>query len=155
MPTIQKLYKWQFLLLGSLLVSLSAYLWYWGWRLRGIPSSPNPESYLVLAAYILGIFVLGLFVYRLNLRQVTIMLVGMVLVNLLAALLTVWISQNLPAYYNQIRPKSLMDAAPQYIRDWWENFMKPALYLIHGGLLLLWAESLVMFLIRKPGDEPE
>ncbi len=154
MPTIQKLHKWHFLLLGCLLVALSAYLWYWGWRLRGIPCNLCPETYLILAAYILGVFVLGLFIYRLTLRQVTIMLVGMVLVNLLAALLTVWISRNLPAYFDQIRPRSLIESDPQYIRDWWDNFLKPALYLLHGGLLLLWAESLIMFLIRKPTDEP-
>jgi hypothetical protein len=42
-----------------------------------------------------------------------------------------------------------------FIDEWRINFLTPALYAVHIGLLLLWGVSLVMFLIRKPSDEPE
>ena len=31
----------------------------------------------------------------------------------------------------------------------------PALASLHIGLIVLWLESLVMFLVRKPADNPE
>lgn len=155
MPTQPKLNKWHFLLLGSLLILLSAFLWYWGWRLLGIPTGVCPENCLVIAAFVFGVIVLGLFIFRLTKKQVAIMLVGMVVVNLIAALFTVWILKSYPDYYYLISPKDLASEDPQYIREWWNQFLVPSLYFVHGGLLLLWVESLVMFLIRKPTDQPE
>jgi len=155
MPDQPKLRKWHFLMLGSLLILLAAFLWYWGWRLMGIPSAVCPENCLVIVSFVLGVIVLGLFIYRLNRKQVAIMLVGMVVVNLLAALLTTWILKSYPAFYNLISPKELAGEGEPYIREWWQKFLLPAIYFAHSGLLLLWIESLVMFLIRKPTDQPE
>ena len=46
-------------------------------------------------------------------------------------------------------------AAPAYLADWKASFLTPALYVIHGGLLVLWVACLVMFLVRKPEDQPD
>lgn len=155
LPVTQKLRKWHFLLLSGSLILLSLYLWYWNWRALGLPIPLQPEHCITLVTYLVGVFVLGLFVYRLTRRQVTIMLVGMVVVNLLAALGTLWISRTYPAFFELLQPASLGDVGPTYAADWRDAFLTPALYLIHGGLLLIWAECLVMYFVRKPGDRPE
>lgn len=155
MQVTQKLRKWHFLLLGGALILLSIYLWYWNWRSLGIPVPLRPEHCITLASYAVGIFVLGLFVVRLTRRQVTIMLVGMVMVNLLAALGTLWIFHTYPAFFSLIRPTDLAAYDPAYVQDWRTYFLTPALYIFHGGMLLLWAECLVMYFVRKPGDRPE
>jgi hypothetical protein len=49
----------------------------------------------------------------------------------------------------------LSDASPEYLSEWKAFFLTPAVYAAHIGLLVLWIESLVMFLIRKPTDDPE
>lgn len=155
MAVTNKLRKWHFLMLGGSLVLLSVYLWYWNWRSLGIPVPLKPEHGITLVCFLVGIFVLGLFVVRLTRRQVSIMLVGMVIVNLLAALGTLWIFRTYPAFFSLIRPIDLEAYDPAYVADWRAYFLMPALYLIHGGMLLIWAECLVMFFVRKPGDEPD
>jgi hypothetical protein len=155
MSDIPKLRKWHFLFLGSALILLSALLWYWNWRHLGIPSPLRAEHLMTAVSLIVGFFILGVFVYRLNRVQVTIMLVGAVIVNLLAALTTLWIFRAYPAFFELIRPMELTAYDPAYIADWRDYFLTPAVYGLHIGLLLLWAESLVMFLIRKPTDQPE
>jgi len=155
MAFTQKLRKWHFLFLGSSLILLSGYLWYWNWRRLGIPQPLRPEHYMTLASFVVGLFVLGIFVVRLTRRQVTIMLVGLILVNLVAALGTLWIYRTYPLFFDLLRPAELADYDPEYINNWRTLFMTPALYLMHGGLLLLWIESLVMFFVRKPTDQPE
>lgn len=149
-----KLRKWHFLLLGSILVFLAAFLWYWNWRTIGLPRPLGPEHYLTLAVFVLGIFVLGLFIFRLRKDQVTVMLVWLIIVNLMSALVTVWIFRSYPDFFEVMRPLDIPVYDPTYVTEWQEWFLTPALYAIHIGLLLLWAQSLVMFLIRKPGDEP-
>jgi len=155
MPMKQKLRKWHFLFLGSALILLSAYLWYWNWVGLGLPSPLRPEHYLALTSLIVGFGVLGVFVYQLNLKQVSIMLVGLVIVNLLAALGTLWIFRTYPTFFELLRPAELSTYDPVYVEDWINYFLSPMLYGLHGGLLLLWAGSLLMFFIRKPTDEPE
>lgn len=154
MPITQKLRKWHFLLLGSTLVLLSGYLWYWNWRVQGLPSSLRPEHYLIIVCFVVGIFVLGAFVYRLTRQQVTIMLLYMILVNLVAALVTLWIYRSYPDIFNILCPQEFNNFDAAYLAEWREVFLAPALYLLHGGLLLVWVASLVMFLVRKPGDQP-
>ncbi len=151
----KKLRKWHFLLLGGSLMLLSLYLWYWNWRSLGLPTVLRPEHGITFLTFLVGLFVLGLFVYRLTRRQVLIMLVGMVAANLLAALGTLWIFRTYPAIFNLINPAHLQSYTPAYVADWRATFLTPALYLIHGGMLLIWAESLVMFFLRKPSDRPD
>ena len=155
MPFTQKLRKWHFLFLGSSLILLSGYLWYWNWRRLGIPQPLRPEHFMTLTSFIVGLFVLGIFVVRLTRRQVTIMLVSLILVNLTAALGSLWIYRTYPLFFDLLRPTELAEYDPEYINRWRALFMTPALYLMHGGLLLLWVESLVMFFVRKPTDQPE
>jgi len=150
----RKLRKWHFLLLGSTLVLLSAFLWYWNWRRLGIPDPLRPEHLITLATYVMGIIVLGVFIYRLTRQQVTIMLVGMIVVNLLAALLTTWIMRSYPIFFELVCPYDLSAYDPEFVSNWREFLLTPALYSLHIGLILLWVVSLVMFLIRKPGEQP-
>jgi len=154
-PVINRLRKWHFLLLGGTLILISAFLWYWDWRHLGIPSPLKPEHCITIAAFVLGVIVMGLFIYRLNLNQVRIMLVGMILVNLLAALVSLWIYQTYPAFFELLRPVAIEEYDPEYVTKWLDYFLTPAVFTLHTSLLLLWAESLVMFLIRKPTDQPE
>jgi DMSO reductase anchor subunit len=151
----KKLRKWHFLLLGGSLILLSAYLWYWNWRTLGIPSPLRPEHYLTMVCFVVGIGVLGLFIYRLTRRQVTIMLVMMIIANLLAALVTLWISRSIPSVFTLLCPRDYLVEDAAYLSSWRQFFLTPALYLMHGGLLVLWFVTLVMFLVRKPGDQPE
>jgi hypothetical protein len=155
MPATVKLRKWHFLLLGGSLILLSAYLWYWNWRHLGIPLPLRPEHYITIVTFLVGLFVLCVFVYRLTRQQLTIMLVGMVLVNLLMAMITLWIYRTFPIIFDLLCPLDLEAAAPAYLADWKANFLTPALYVIHGGLLVLWLACLVMFLVRKPEDQPD
>jgi len=155
MPITQKLRKWHFLLLGGTLVLLSLYLWYWNWRSLGIPAPLKPEHFLTIVAYIVGVLVLGVFIYRLNRRQVTIMLIGMVVVNLLAALASLWAFRSFPTIFDWLCPLDITQASPEYLADWRQYFLIPAVYMIHGGLLLLWLTSLIMFFVRNPADDPE
>lgn len=154
-PVINKLRKWHFLLLGCTLILISVFLWYWDWRSLGIPSPLKAEHCITIAALLLGFVVLGIFIYRLTLRQATIMLVGMIVVNLLAALVSLWIFKTYPTFFEWLRPTSISEYDAGYVTDWLDYFLAPALYAVHIGMLLLWAESLVMFLIRKPSDRPE
>ena len=155
MPITQKLRKWHFLLLGGVLVLLSGYLWYWNWRRNGIQELVCPEHCIIVATYVVGIIVLGIFIYRLNRRQLTIMLIGSVVVNLLAVLGTVWIFRNLSTFFELVSPAELSGSGMGYIEMWRTAFLVPAIYLLHSGLILLWVVSLVMFLVRKPTDDPE
>ena len=154
LPLKRKLRKWHFLLLGSTLVLLSAFLWYWNWRHLGIPNPLRPEHMITLATYIMGILVLGVFIYRLTRQQVTIMLVGMIVVNLLAALLTTWILRTYPTFFELVCPFDLSVYDPEFVSNWRDFLLTPALYSLHIGLLLLWVVSLIMFFIRKPGQQP-
>lgn len=153
-PKTLILRKWHFLFLGSSLVLLAALLWYWNWREIGLPIPLRPEHFIALAAYVVGMVVLGLFVYRLRKDQVTVMLVWLIIVNVLAALVTTWIYRTYPSFFELIRPLDIQDYDPTYVVDWQRCFLTPAVYAIHAGLLLLWAESLVMFLVRRPDEEP-
>lgn len=155
MHRIQKSRKWHFLLLGSTLILLSAILWYWNWRSLGLPVPFRAEHFITAVSFIVGFIVLGLFVYRLNRYQVAIMLVGMVIVNMLAALGTLWIFRSYPTFFELIRPEEISVYNPDYVTEWLEYFVTPAVYAVHSGLLLLWVVSLVMFIIRKPTDQPE
>jgi hypothetical protein len=155
MAVTKKLRKWHFLLLGGSLMLLSVYLWYWNWRSLGLPIPLQPEHAITLLTFLVGLFVLGLFVVRLTRRQVLIMLVGMVVVNLLAALGTLWIFRTYPAFFTLLSPRDLTAYDQIYITDWRDYFLTPPLYLIHGGMLLIWVESLVMFFVRKPSDQPD
>ncbi len=155
MPVIQKLRKWHFLLLGGTLVLIAAFLWYWDWRSLGIPSPIRAEQCITILTYIIGMFILGLFVFRLTRKQVTIMLVALIVTNLLAALAVTWIFQTYPAFFELLRQKSLESYDPVYIEQWGSLFLTPALIALQTGLILLWIEALVMFMIRKPTDNPE
>ena len=155
MPVIQKLRKWHFLLLGGILILMAAYLWYWDWISLGIPSPLRAEHFITILSYVLGVVVLGIFIYRLNRNQDTIMLVGMVVVNLLAVLGTTWIYRTYPAFFELLRHKSIDVYDPVYVEEWENFFIMPALVSMHIGLLALWIESLVMYLVRKPTDNPE
>lgn len=155
MPVIQKLRKWHFLLLGGTLILVAAFLWYWDWVSLGIPSPLRAEHFITIFTYLLGVVVLGAFVLRLNRKQVTIMLIGMVVVNLLAVLATTWIYRTYPAFFELLRHKSIDVYDPVYVEEWENYFILPALVSMHIGLLVLWLESLVMFLVRKPTDNPE
>lgn len=153
-PKPVKLRKWHFLFLGSALAFLGGFLWYWDWRFLGLPVPLRPEHYLALVSYVVGILILGLFIYRLTKAQVTVMLVWLIIVNLIIALVTAWIFRTYPDFFEVMRPIDIAVYEPGYIDDWRHYFLTPVLYAIHTGLLLLWAHSLVMFLLRKPGDEP-
>ena len=155
MPINQKLRKWHFLFLGGVLIFLAFYLWYWNWLTIGIPDPLQPEHWITIFSFIVGLFVLGVFIYLLTRRQVTIMLVWMILVNLLAALGTFWMFRTYPAFFGLLRPVSMGAYDPNYVILWRDSFLAPMLYLIHGGLLVLWLMALVMFLVRKPTDAPE
>lgn len=155
MATTRKLRKWHFLLLGTSLVLVAFFLWYWNWRRLGIPYPIQPEHILTIVTFITGVFVLGVFIYRLNRKQVTIMLVGMVIVNMLGALVTLWALRTFPTIFELICPMEISEVTETYLSDWKNHLMTPALYAGHAGLLLLWIESLVIFLIRKPTDNPE
>jgi len=151
----RKFRKWHFLLLGSVLVLVSAFLWYWNWRWLGIPTPLRPEHFITIVSFFTGIFVLGVFIYRLDKKQVTIMLLYMVMVNMLVALVTLRIYRTFPAIFEILCPLDPSEASPDYLRDWKDFFLTPALYAIHAGLLFLWLDSLVIFLLRKPTDHPE
>jgi hypothetical protein len=153
-PKTLKLRKWHFLFVGCALVLLAGYLWYWNWRTIGLPSPLQPEHYLTIVAYMVGMFVLGLFIYRLTKAQVMVMLVWLVIVNLVMALVTAWIYRTYPDFFELIRPIDITVYDPAYVDDWGRCFLTPVIYALHAGLLLLWAESLVMFLVRRPGEEP-
>ena len=155
MPVIQKLRKWHFLLLGGTLILVAAFLWYWDWVSLGIPYPLRAEHFITIFTYLLGVVVLGAFILRLNRKQVTIMLIGMVVVNLLAVLVTTWIYRTYPAFFELLRHKSIDVYDPVYAEEWENYFILPALVSMHIGLLVLWLESLVMFLVRKPTDNPE
>lgn len=155
MPVIQKLRKWHFLLLGSTLVLIAAFLWYWDWRSLGIPAPLQPEHYITILTYVIGVLVLGLFVFRLSLKQDKIMLVALIVTNLLAALGITWIYNTYPAFFQLLRHKTLESYDPYYVEQWGNCFLTPALIALQSGLILLWVESLVMFLVRKPTDNPE
>lgn len=155
MPAIEKLRKWHFLLLGAMLILVSAFLWYWDWRSLGIPSPLRAEHYITILTYVLGVVVLAVFVYRLNRKQLTVMLVGMIVVNLLAVLMTTWIYRTYPALFELLRHKSIETYDPAYVAEWETCFVTPALVSMHAGLVALLIESLVMFLVRKPTDNPE
>lgn len=149
-----KFRKWHFLVLGTTLIFLAAFLWYWNWRIIGMPKPLRPEHYLTIACYVVGILILAVFIYRLTKAQVTVMLVWLILVNLISALLTVWIYRTYPYFFEVMRPLDILVYDAAYVTDWKCCFLTPAIYATHAGLLLLWAISLVMFLVRKPGDEP-
>jgi hypothetical protein len=155
MAITRRLRKWHFLLLGSSLILVSYFLWYWNWRRFGIPYPLHPEHFITIVAFIFGIFVLGVFIYRLNRKQIVIMLVGLVIANMVAALLSLWIYRTFPAIFDLICPLDLSEASAMYLTDWKSYFLTPALYATHLGLLLLWIECLIMFMIRKPEDNPE
>lgn len=152
-PNTIQLRKWHFLFVGVLMIFLSAFLWYWNWRTIGLPNPLKPEHYLNLAVYLVGILILGMFIYRLRKSQVRIMLVGMIVVNVIAALVTVWINRTYPAIFELMAPFEI-SVDPVYIADWGRCFLRPALWSIHIGLLVLWIESLIMYQIREPGHEP-
>jgi len=151
----RKLRKWHFLFLGGALIFVAAFLWYWDWRSLGLPVPLRAEHIITITAFVLGIIVLGLFIYRLNRRQVLIMLLGMVLVNMLGVLASVWIFRTYPAFFELLRPAGIEEYDPSYVTNWRDYFLTPAVYALHVSLLLLWVESLVMFLVRKPTDHPE
>jgi len=155
MPTPQKLRKWHFLFLGGVLILLAFFLWYWNWRLIGLPNPIQPEHFITIVSFIVGLLILCVFIYRLTRRQVTIMLVGMVVVNLVAALVTEWIFTTYPALFSLMRPIGIEAYDPVYVQNWRDWFLTPAVYANHIGLLILWVMSLVMFLVRKPTDQPE
>jgi hypothetical protein len=150
-----RLRKWHFLLLGSGLILISAFLWYWDWRSLGIPAPLQAEHFITIVTFMVGFFVLGIFVFRLTRRQVLIMLVGLILANLGMALGSVWIFRTWPRFFELLRPMSLAAYDPRYVTDWKTFFLTPPLVGFHAGLLLLWVESLVMFFVRKPTDRPE
>lgn len=152
MPMTQKFGKWHFLFLGSALILLSAFLWYWNWRALGIPVPLKPEHFITIVAFIVGFSILGLLVYLLNRRQAAIMLVGLVIVNLVIALGSLWVYRTYPAFFELLRPTELAAYDPAYVSNWERFFLTPAIFALHFGLLLLWAESLVMFMIRKRND---
>jgi hypothetical protein len=155
MPVIKRLRKWHFLLLGSTLVLIALFLWYWDWRTLGIPQPLRAEHFMTILVMTLGFVVLGIFIIRLSRRQVTIMLIGMVITNLAAALITLWINRTYPAFFDLLRPTAIEAYDPVYVTNWRILFLNPALYALHAGLMLLWAESLIMFFVRKPSDQPE
>ncbi len=155
MAAVKKLRKWHFLLLGVMLILISAFLWYWDWRSLGIPSPLRAEHFITLATLVVGFFVLGIFVVRLNRRQVLIMLIFMVIANLLAALVSLWINRTWPAFFELLRQPTIDEYDPRYIDLWQIYFLKPALIGLHAGLLILWIETLILFLVRKPTDDPE
>jgi hypothetical protein len=153
-PKSLKLRKWHFLFLGSALVMLAALLWYWNWRAIGLPNPLRPEHFVSLASYVVGMVVFSLFIYRLRKDQVTVMLVWLIIVNVLAALVTTWIYRTYPDFFEVIRPLDIQVYDPTYVADWQRYFLTPVVYAVHSGLLLLWGESLIMFLVRRPGYEP-
>ena len=152
--TVQ-LRKWHFLFLGGALVALALFLWYWNWRKIGLPSPLQPEHITTILSYVVGILILSVFIYRLTKTQVTVMLVWLVIANVVTALVSIWVFRTYPDFFEVMRPMVAgagFDAA--YVADWKRVFLTPVIYAMQIGLLLLWAESLVMFLVRKPGDEP-
>ncbi len=153
-PRPINLRKWHFLFLGSALVLLAWFLWYWNWRAIGLPVPLQPEHYLPVIAYVVGVFVLGVFIFRLTKAQVTVALVWLIFVNLFLALLTAWINRETGAFFDLLRPVELSGYDPAYIADWGRFFLMPMIYAAHAGLLLLLIESLAMFLMRKPDQEP-
>jgi hypothetical protein len=153
-PKTVKLRKWHFLFLGTSLVLLGAFLWYWNWRAIGLPNPLRPEHYVALVSYVVGMVVLGLFIFRLTKDQVTVMLVWLIIVNVLAALVTAWIYRTYPYFFEVMRPLDIYVDGPTYVDAWQRYFLAPVVYALHTGLLLLWTESLVMFLVRRPGEEP-
>ena len=155
MAITRRFRKWHFLLLGASLVLVAAFLWYWNWRRMGIPLPLRPEHFITILSYLMGLFVLGVFIYRLNRRQVTIMLIGIIIADLLVTLGTLWAYRTFPAIFDIVCPLDIADASAVYLSDWKTYFLTPALYAIHAGLLLLWVETLLMFLVHQPSDDPE
>lgn len=155
MPTIQKIRKWHFLFLGSALILLSAFLWYWNWRALGLPFPLRPEHIATILSAVVGIAVLVVLIFRLNRKQVTIMLVGIMVFNLLFALATRWVFQTYPAFFDLISPGGVEAYDTALVEDWLLYFVTPAVIVYQTGLLLLWVISLLMFLVRKPTDHFE
>ncbi len=152
---IEKFRKWHFLLLGAALFLTSAFLWYWDWRHLGIPSPLRVEHCITVVCFFLGVFVLGLFIYRLNRKQVTIMLVMMIVATMASVLGTLWIYRTYPVLFELLRQKVIEDYEPAYVAEWQQYFLNPVLYAINIAMVLLWVESVVMYFVRKPTDEPE
>jgi hypothetical protein len=155
MPATPKLRKWHFLLLGTALILIAYYLWYWDWRHLGLPVPIRAEHYITVFTYFVGFLVLGIFIYRLTRKQLTIMLIGLTIVNVLAALGSVLLFRNYPAAFTLLQHAAVADADAVVIAQWRDCFMRPALYATHIGLMLLWVENLVMFFVRNPTDQPE
>lgn len=155
MPATPKLRKWHFLLLGTALILIAYYLWYWDWRHLGLPVPIRAEHYITIFTYFVGFLVLGIFVYRLTRKQLTIMLIGLTVVNVVAVLGTVYLFRTYPAVFNFLQQAQISESDPVMVNQWRDCFMRPALYATHVGLLLLWVESMVMFFLRKPTDQPE
>lgn len=155
MAITRRFRKWHFLLLGTSLVLVAAFLWYWNWRRLGIPSPLRAEHLITILSFLMGLFVLGVFIYRLNRKQVTVMLVGIILVDLLLTLVTAWAYRTYPTIFDIVCPLDISEASEAYLSDWKTYFLTPALFAIHAGLLLLWVETLLMFLVHKPTDNPE
>ena len=155
MAATQRLRKWHFLLLGGALILHSAYLWCWEWRILGLPAPLQPEHFIVIVSFVLGFVILGIFVLRLTRQQLVIMLAGLVAVNLLTALVSVGILRNYTAFFEWFRTAELADAAAPYIDRWKAAFLIPPLFALQAGLLLLFVENLIVFIVRKPSDNPE
>lgn len=155
MPEIQKVRKVYFLLLGSVLILVAGFLWYWDWRHLGLPSPLRAEHLITILCFIVGFFVLGLFVFRLTRRQLTIMLIMMIVANVAVALASQWIFRTYPAFFELVRHKTIEGYDPVYVEEWQRCFLNPAIYAVQIGLAALWVESLAMYFVRKPTDQPE
>ncbi|MFH1446149.1 MAG: hypothetical protein ABIG43_01900 [Chloroflexota bacterium] len=151
---LDRLSKWNFLILGVLLVAASVFLWYWDWRWLGQPSPLRPEHMITILLFLVGLVILGIFLCRLTRRQAMIAFIILIGINSLAALVTYWIQITYPAFFDLLRPLPIEEYKPEYVINWELFFLNPLLFFMHSGLLTLWLISLTMFLFRKKGEEP-
>lgn len=150
MPNSPQDQNWHFILLGFLLVFLSAFLWYGNWQHAGMPDRIRPENYLTIVAFIVGFFILGIAIFWMAPNQVVTALIVLIMLNLLVALVIGVIFQNCPSFYHLLSPADSQMESPETISAWADCFLVPLCYALQAGLLLLWLETMVLYMVRGP-----
>jgi hypothetical protein len=150
MPKSPHAQNWHFLLLGFLLIFLSAFLWYGNWQSTGLSDGIHPENYLTIVSFIVGFFILGIAIFWMAPNKVVNALIVLIMLNLLVALGIGLIFQNCPTIYHLLRPAESQVESPEMIGAWADCFLVPFFYALQAGLILLWLETMVLYMVRGP-----
>ncbi len=150
MPKSPHAQNWHFVLLGFLLIFLSAFLWYGNWQSTGLSDRIHPENYLTIASFVVGFFILGIAIFWMTPNQVVNAVIVLILLNLLLALFIGVIFWNCPTIYQLLRPGESQMESRESISTWADCFLVPFFYALQAGTLLLWLETMVLYMVRSP-----